>query len=126
MKMYVSPEDRADTFRVQRALAAEIAGKIMGRSKLRDDEAAFAALILREWSERPLPKTDGRNRPKFCHGTACREYAWRRGVDGMGITDALNVVADDMGVSATAISKAVDKANEDGEVDALIKTYMRK
>lgn len=124
MKMHVPKEDAAKTDKRQREIALEISGKLKNRSRLREDERGFAAEILRAWSERPARKIDGRNRPAFCHGSASREFAWQVGRNNLKKTEALHVVAESFGVSAPAISKAVEANDE--EVKSLIETYSRK
>mgnify|MGYP002379863693 CR=1 FL=1 len=124
MKMYVSREDSARTDSKQRDIALSISEKLRANSPLSEDERGFAAEVLRAWSERPQKKLDGRNRPSFCHGSACREYAWLIANRELKPTDALNLLADQLGVSAPAIRKAVEANKE--EVQSLIETYSRK
>jgi|GEM_PF-1504038 len=108
----------------QREIATEIADKLLSGEPLTEGSRGFAAAILREWATRPKDKRDGRRRSKFDKGAACRDYAWKVGKEGIGVTDAADLVSDTFNVSRQAIIDAVNenKAN----VDSLIKRYLSK
>lgn len=125
MRLDLSPEESRESDANQRELARQYAERLSAGETLKDHEAGFVALILQQWANRAAPKIDKRTeKRKFCHGTACREYAWRVARDKMHHTDAADTVAFDLNVTREAILNAVNAQRL--EVDALIKTYSKK
>jgi len=125
MKLYESPEEYRQTSKRQRAIAVEIADKLASGAVLDDASRGFAAAILREWSvTHPLdkPRTSGQP-PQFCHASAAMMYANKR-AKGVPETEAADLVADDLGVTRTAVVKAIKPYGE--EIAAMMKTYSRK
>lgn len=111
VSFYVSPEEYAKTARAQkkwvRALADDIeAGKpIEGKI----DRQAVAG-ILRLWADNleEIPRGKRGPAPKFCHGSEALSYAMHRW-KGLTHGQALAEIADRVGVSETAVNKAIEK-----------------
>ena len=119
MRFYQSPEDYNDTATRQAALARDLASRILAGEPTEKHERGFIAAILKDWADTlPLQqKRPAGQQPKFCHGSAAREYAIRRS-DGTPHGVVADDMAEDYGVSRPAIEKAI-KANKK-EVDELI------
>lgn len=123
MKFYQSPKEFQDTAERQRAIAAEIADRLGKGESLDESARGFAAAILREWAARPIKRDKRKDAAKFCHATAAKMFALKR-ADGLHETVAADHVAESLGVSRTALLKAIKPHLK--EIEILRNTYLRK
>jgi hypothetical protein len=123
MNFYQSPEDFLRTAKRQRSIASEIADKLMSGAPLDESARGFAAAILREWAARPVKRDKRKDAAKFCHATAAKMFALKR-ADGLHETLAADHVAESLGVSRTALLKAIKPHVE--KINAMRNTYLKK
>lgn len=106
-----SDDEYRATAEKQKAYAVAVAGKLLQNDALTEDEATFAAAILKQWADDKAisrPKTKGRQ-PRLNPSDVALNVGMLIREKGMEESEAIKMLADHYNMSDEAVRKALNK-----------------